>query len=63
MARRQDSTLLNAMTSVLERTHVETEARRLGVVCRQRRVDVYALVWTLVLGFQEGAARTIAALR
>jgi len=51
------------MTSVLERTHVETEARRLGVVCRQRRVDVYALVWTLVLGFQEGAARTIAALR
>lgn len=63
MARNQDTTLLKAMTSIINRTHVENEARRLGVVRRKRTVDIYVLVWTLVLGFQEGAARTIASLR
>jgi IS4 transposase len=35
----------------------------LGVVKRQRKVDVVCLVWTLVLGFSTGSKRTLASLR
>lgn len=63
MARNQDNTLLRAMNSIIDPTHVENEARRLGVVRRKRKIDIHALVWTLVLGFQEGAAKTITSLR
>jgi IS4 transposase len=53
----------DALASFLTRATVEAQARLLGVVRRQRKVDIYALVWTLVLGFQVGATRTIDALR
>ena len=52
-----------ALASSLPRDHVEATARRLEVVKRKRKVDIVALVWTLVLGFQAGTQRTIDALR
>jgi len=63
MADRETTTLRGALTRVLSREKVESEARRIGAVKRQRSVDIFALVWTLVLGFQDGATRSIAALR
>ena len=63
MADRETTTVRELLTSVMCSETVEREAQRLGVVKRKRRVDVFALVWTLVLSFQDGAARTIASLR
>ncbi len=63
MARRDRTPITDALARVLPREHVETEAARLGVVRRQVKVDAFALVWALTLGFQVGAARTLTALR
>ena len=64
MAHAQDSTLLTRqLATLLPRDRVERGARRFGVVKRTRKVDIHALVWTLVLGFQVGAERTLEALR
>ncbi len=52
-----------AVASVLDPSHVEAEAARLGVVSRRRKVDAWILVWVLVLGFQVGTARTLEGLR
>jgi len=38
-------------------------ARSLGVVKRQRKVDIVALVFALVLGFERGARRSLASFR
>jgi IS4 transposase len=38
-------------------------AREYGVIVRQRTVGIYALFWTLVLGFTTGNERTLAGLR
>ncbi len=57
------STLTQPLTTLLPKEKVQEEARRLGVVVRQRTVNIYALVWTLVLGFQTGSQRTIVALQ
>ena len=38
-------------------------ARERGAVVRERKVDIVALFWTLVLGFGAGEQRTLAALR
>ena len=62
MAQAPSITLTQPLTTLLPRERVEQEARRLGVVARRRAVDIHALVCTLVLGFQEGARRSIAAL-
>ncbi len=64
MARTQDSTTLaGRLATFLPRDTVEERARRLRVVKRRRKVDIYALVWALVLGFQVGSERTLEALR
>jgi len=63
MAQSDSNTLDARLATLLPRSMVEEVARERGVVQRQRKVDVYALVWTLVLGFQTGSARTIEALR
>lgn len=43
---------------------VSEVARQVGAVVRERKVKISALVWTLVLGFADGAGpRTIASLR
>ena len=64
MARTQGSTTRTGRLATLcPRDIVEEPARRLGVVERRRKVDVYALVWALVLGFQAGSEQTLEALR
>ncbi|MBE7483666.1 MAG: hypothetical protein HS104_27265 [Polyangiaceae bacterium] len=42
---------------------VEASARATGAFQRVRKVDAYALVWSLILGFSAGKVRTIAGLR
>ena len=63
MARRDRTPIADAFARVLPREHVEAEAARLDVVQRKVKVDPFALVWALTLGFQVGAARTLTALR
>jgi putative transposase len=63
MARRDRTPIADALARVLPREHVIAEAGRLGVVQRQVKVDAFALVWALTLGFQVGAARSLTALR
>ena len=63
MAQTDSNTLDARLATLLPRSMVEEVARERRVVQRQRKVDVYGLVWTLVLGFQTGSARTIEALR
>ena len=62
MAQATSITLTQPLSTLLPREQIEEEARRLGVVVRRRTVDIHALVWTLVLGFQEGARRSISSL-
>lgn len=63
MARSKSTAITESIASVLPAAKIEAEARRLGVVRRQRKVDVFALVCTLVLAFQAGAERTLNGLR
>lgn len=63
MARTKHIAPGEALATLLSRRKIEASARRLGVVRRDRKVDIFALVWTLVLGFQVGAERTLEGLR
>jgi putative transposase len=51
------------LTSALPDSLIETYAEALGVVERQRKVDVVVLIWTLILGFPAGATRTLTSLK
>ena len=62
MAQAPSTILTRPLTTLLPQGKVELEAQRLGVVVRRRSVQIHTLVWTLVLGFQEGARRSIATL-
>ena len=63
MARLQSTSLRSTLKSVFPDAVVFRYARELKVVRRLRKVDIVALVWTLVLAFQVGADRTIEGLR
>lgn len=63
MARPKSTSAARAASTVIPRERVEAHAHRLGVVRRQRKVDVVGLVWSLVLSFQVGAARSIEGMR
>lgn len=64
MARAPKGTaLLAALATIIVPDRVETLARELGVVERRRKVDVAALVWTLVLAFESATGRTIESMR
>lgn len=63
MALREGTALRATMHNVVGRRAVNAHAKRLGVVKRDRKVIVFWLVWTLILGFQVGAKRTIEGLR
>ena len=63
MAHKQITTLRSTVINVLPADRIRLYAMAFGVVQRKRKVDVVALVWTLVLGFQVGADRTIEGLR
>ena len=63
MALPDGTPLLRAIRDVLDRRSITKMARRLGVVRRERKVDVFALVATLVFAFQVGASRSLDGLR
>jgi putative transposase len=63
MARREGSQIWRALTSLLSPRWIRRRARQLGVVKRERKVDVVALVAALVLGFDGAQRRTIAGFR
>lgn len=63
MAQADCTAATDPMHEVLGERAVRREAAQLGVVQRQRKVDIFVLVWTLVLGFQLGTERTIEGLR
>lgn len=52
-----------ALASFLTRERIEELGKALGVVKRERRINLVALVWTLTLAFQGGASRTLEGLR
>ena len=63
MTHRQPSRIHRALTTALPRRRIRDLARRLGVVRRRRKVDIVALVYTLVLGFSAGNRRSLTDLR
>lgn len=63
MALPDGTALLRATRDVLDRRSITRMARRLGVLRRERKVDVFALVATLVFAYQVGATRSLDGLR
>jgi len=63
MARPAASHIYSSLTSVLPRRRIRDLARQLGVVRRRRKLDIVALVYSLVLGFGDGERRTLSGLR
>jgi putative transposase len=63
VAQGQGSAVREALQQVLGQQAVEAAARKHGVVQRERKVRVFLLVWTLVLGFSVGDVRTLEGLR
>jgi len=63
VARASASQIFTEISRVLPRKTIQTMARATGVVRRQRRVDVVALIYTLVLGFSADRRRSMSGLR
>lgn len=63
MARQENSVVRDALTSLMSPRLIRRRASALGAVKRRRKVDIVSLVYTLVLGFDRGAGRTVASLR
>lgn len=63
VAQRRSDHIQQALTSVLPRQRIRDMARRLGVVQRRRKLDIVALVYSLVLGFASGDRRSLSGLR
>jgi hypothetical protein len=63
MARSKTTPVRSTLRSVLGRRRIKAVAKQYSVVRRRRKIDVFLLVWTLVLGFQVGTERTLTGLR
>jgi len=63
MAKKPTVPLRRTLRKLFNSTHLQSLARETGAVVRQRKTDIVALFWTLVLGFGVGRTRTIAGLR
>jgi putative transposase len=63
MTRANRSTIRDVLTSIISTQLIRRRAKKLNAVKRERRVDIAALVYTLVLGFERGAKRTLASFR
>ena len=63
MTRSIKSHIRDALTSLLSPQFIRHHAAVLGAVKRRRKVDVVALVCTLVLAFARGRKRSLASLR
>jgi len=60
MAKTPTVTLRATLRKLFSPSHLQALARKTGAVIRQRKVNISALFWTLVLGFGVGRTRTIA---
>ncbi|QDG49784.1 IS4 family transposase [Persicimonas caeni] len=63
MAHGQGTQLRDLLATLIHETLDESLAKALGVVERERKVDIVIFVWSLILGFPTGAKRTLSALR
>ena len=63
MTRATKSHIRGALTSLFSPQFIRHHAAALGAVQRRRKVDIVALVYTLVLAFDRGARRNLANLR
>jgi IS4 transposase len=63
MPKKSDSAIRDAVGSVLAMARLNQLAREMGVIKRQRKVRIAALVGAVVLGFATGAERTLAGMR
>jgi putative transposase len=63
MARPQPIDIPQILTTLLPADESNRMAQEAQVVQRQRKFDVHAFFWTLVLGFGSGCHRTLTALR
>jgi putative transposase len=63
VALRKSTTVAGRLTSLIDEKKLRRDAQCTGFVQRQRKLDVWAFVWTLVLGFDAGRERTLAALQ
>lgn len=63
MAQQHSTELLPTLKRLGNRRRLQELARQYGVIVRRRTVGIYALFWTLVLGFTTGNERTLAGLR
>ena len=63
MARMPTIPLRRTLRKLFGPTYLMALARETGAVARQRKVNISALFWTLVLGFGVGRTRTLAGLR
>lgn len=63
MARKEDTTIRDSLTRLLPAAKIRHLAEKTGAVRRRRKVDIVALVYSLVLGFSVGTERSLAGLR
>ena len=63
MARQRESHIRRQITSLISPQLIRRRGRDLGVVQRQRKVDIVAFVYTLILGFAASRRRSLAGLR
>ena len=63
MPRSQAVSIRRTLRKLLPPATVAEAATESGAFQRRRKVDPYALVWTLILGFSAGKVRTLASLR
>jgi len=63
MARRDPIAIRDELEGAIPSHRIRQLARETGAVRRERKVDIVALVWTLVLGCSAGRSRTFTSLR
>ena len=63
MARTKSIGIREHLARLLPAAWLRLQARASGAVQRNRKVDIVALFWTVVLGFGTGKERTLAGLR
>jgi len=63
MTRSVKSHIRDVLTSLFSAQFIRHHAAALGAVRRRRKVDIVALVYTLVLAFDRGATRSLASMR
>ena len=63
MAKIEHTEILQHLATLLDSNWIEQRACELGVVKRRRKIDLVALIWTLVLGFKEDEQRSLNGLR